>query len=165
MFPGIGYDPIIDYYRLKQQYVWLTPDVYYPIYEEARKYPNVTMDDVCALIQYESGNYCHNRIECMKTVVSYAGAIGLMQIIQKYHYKNGNRKDLEIPSINIRIGTKYYSICLALAKGNKKEALRFYNAGPVSNVANYRGWAGYVNPIIYTSKKSETIYNQHYEVR
>ena len=142
MFPGIGYDPIIDYYRLKQQYVWLTPEIYYPIYEEARKYENVTMDDLCAIIQYESGNYCHNKVECMKTVVSSAGATGVMQIMKIHHA--GPRTDLNDPALNIKYGARFYSWCLKYTKGDKKEALRCYNAGPFSTASNYKGWIGYV---------------------
>ena len=163
MFPGIGYDPIIDYYRLKEHYSWLTPEIYYPIYNETKKYANVSMDDMCALIQLESGDYCRNNTECMKVVRSYAGAIGLCQIIPSFHHK-GNRNDLENPALNIMYGTRYYAWCLQYMKGNKKEALRCYNAGPASNPKTYKGQR-YVRGILKHSKESPKIYNVYYEVK
>lgn len=164
MFPGIAYDPLIDYYRLKQHYIWLVPEVYYCIYNEVNKYPEITMDDVCAIIQLESGNARHNNIERMKIAISSSGAIGLMQIMP-FHHKRGPRTDLYNPALNIMYGTRYYTWCLRYTKGNKKEALRCYNAGPASVATRYGGYKTYATPIINNSKVSAQIYNKHYEVR
>lgn len=164
MFPGIAYDPVIDYYRLKQHYKWLVPEVYYPIYNEANKYyPDITMDDICAIIQAESGSARHNNIERMKVAISSSGAIGLMQIMPFHH--RGPRTDLYNPTLNIMYGVRYYYWCLKYCRGNKREALRCYNAGPASRRERYRGYANYVTPILRNSDISEDIYNEHYEVR
>lgn len=164
MFPGIAYDPLIDYYRLKQHYTWLVPEVYYCIYNEANKYyPHVTMDDLCAIIQAESGSARHNNIERMKVAISSSGAIGLMQIMP-FHHK-GPRTDLYDPKLNIMYGARYYYWCLKYSKGDAREALRCYNAGPASSRRAYRGWGHYVAPIINNSKISVLIYNSYYEVK
>lgn len=162
MFPKPEYDPIIDFYRLQSQYSWLTPEVFYIIYNELKRYDNISIDDICALIQYESGNYCRNNSECMRVVHSYAGAIGYMQIMPFHH--NGPSKDLYNPSVNIMYGIRYYHWCLKYTNNNKKEALRCYNAGPASNRTLYKGWNNYVFPIIQKSNTSKMAYNKYYKI-
>lgn len=160
IYPTLAYDPLLDYYRLKKTYVWLQPYIYYIIYQELLKYPNtiITSDDICAIIQYESGNACHNNVRCMQYVHSSAGAIGFMQIMPFHH--NGPSSDLYIPEKNIYYGIRYYYYCVNLAKGNKKEALRYYNAGPKSNREKYRNWNNYVMPILYIAQRSANCVNE-----
>ena len=162
MFPGIAYDPVIEYHRLHKRYVWLTPPVFLVIHNESSKYNNVIDDDVCAIIQLESGDYCSNNLRCMLKVRSHSGAVGLMQIMPFHH--RGPTNDLEIPTINVKYGTRYYSWCLKHAKGNQKEALRFYNAGPYSRRSTYRNW-WYVAGIIKRSSRSAADPNPYYVIR
>jgi len=163
MNPEVAFDPLIDFYRLKQQYIWLNSQIYYFIYEAIQKYPNITQDDLCSIIQYESGNYCNNNLECMKKVRSYAGAIGIMQIMP-FHCK-GLKQDLYDPKINIMYGARYYNWCLQYAKGNKSQALRYYNAGPFSSASTYKGWKKYVLAIMKSSEQSAVLFNEYAIIR
>jgi soluble lytic murein transglycosylase-like protein len=160
---SFNYSPVIgnslgDYYRLKSFYPWLSPKVYYHIKYETSKYnhPQVNIDKICAIIQYESGGYCKNNLRKMTKVTSHAGAIGLMQIMP-FHHK-GPKKELKRVSLNIYYGVNYYSYCIKLAKGNEREALRFYNAGPHSSRNKYRNWH-YVDSILKANYKSLMAYN------
>jgi soluble lytic murein transglycosylase-like protein len=72
-------------------------------------------------IKYK-GKYIHTR------------AIGLCQIIPELHYQ-GNKYDLFNPKLNIKIGIRIYKNCLRKAKGNRVQALRYYN-GQVKNKNN-----------------------------
>lgn len=156
--PKVAYDPIIDFYRLKKQYSWLTPEIYYSLYQENLRYDNVSIDLGCALIQSESGDYCRNNVYCMKNVVSYAGAHGLMQIMPVHH--KGARSDLFNTQLNIYYGMGYLSKCITLARGDKREALRFYNAGPASSRKKYKNW-WYVNAILKNKLISLLIPNEY----
>ena len=153
LFPTIVYDPLLEYNRLQPYYSWLTTDIVYCIYNELSLYnTDITIDEICAIIQLESGSATHNDINKMKYAVSSAGAIGLMQVMP-FHHK-GNKTDLYNEFINIHYGIKYYVWCVQYTQGNRKEALRCYNAGPFSKT-QYKGYKTYVAKIlshVYTTK-------------
>jgi len=62
-------------------------------------------------------------------------AIGLMQIMPDYWYK-GPVKDLERPTLNIKLGTKIFGQAMKKRKNNLRLALRDYNSGPGSSYFN-----------------------------
>lgn len=136
MFPGIAYDPSeIEFKVLQKRHRWLNRETHLLIYTASKKY-NVPSTLICGLIAEESsGN---------PKAVSVANARGLCQIIGKYHYK-GCAQDLFQEDINIFLGVKIFSEYLRMAKGDKRLALRYYNAGP--HAPSYNNW-GYVNRII-----------------
>jgi len=154
-FPVFTYEAVLEYYRLRDYYSWLAknPEYFPAIYSAHRKY-GVSMDRICAIIQEESGG--------RQYVVSHAGAISLMQVM-KFH-NNGNREGLFDIHTNIDLGTKYYKWCLNYAKGNEREALRFYNAGPFSNRERYNGWP-YVDRILAHTKKTKAMKNEYFIIK
>jgi soluble lytic murein transglycosylase-like protein len=140
------------YDTYKKQYKWLTYSIVVTADYNARL-NDIRLDKVLALIHSES--------EGDRRAVSKAGARGLMQIMP-CHWKG----DLDLLFgiyLNIKLGTSYYKWCLDYAKGNEREALRFYNAGPFSNAKTYGNYKKYVDVILENSlitqnfKKSEVI--------
>ena len=154
LFPNIAYDYIIEYNHFKNYYKWLTPKIYFHILSETKKYQNILTSDIIAMIQMESGNYCNNNFRKMCKVISYAGAVGMMQVMPSTAKKN--IEELQDPLINIKCGIQYYSWCLNYAKGDKREALRFYNAGPFSKKERYKNWK-YVDNIMNSSLQMQKI--------
>ncbi|MCP4632299.1 MAG: transglycosylase SLT domain-containing protein [candidate division Zixibacteria bacterium] len=87
-------------------------------------------------------------------VVSYAGAIGLMQLMPKTAKRTASKADIELtelsmlenPRINIRIGAEYLASLIKRYNGNLMRALAAYNAGPT----NVKKWLakskGYDDP-------------------
>jgi len=133
---------------LKKDFKWINEDIYRIIKRNCKKY-NLDIVLVCSVIQYESGTYCGNDLKKMKTVRSYMGAIGMMQLMPVHLPKNP--KALEDPKINIEKGCWYLSKCIKKARtmGFKKiyaEACRMYNSGLNGKRIKYKGWA-YVNRI------------------
>ena len=56
MFPGIAYDPVIEYHRLHKRYVSLTPPVFLVIHKESCKYDElivVPLEDIVDNFHYE----------------------------------------------------------------------------------------------------------------
>jgi soluble lytic murein transglycosylase-like protein len=142
MNPDIEVKEDRDFLKLAGQYKWLDVNIYNIINEKAKKY-KIDKELVCAVIQYESGDYCRNNLKKMRVVVSRSGAIGPMQIMS-FHTKNP--KLLYNLKFNIEKGTWYLSVCLKKSKGNIREACRMYNAGVNSKRWKYKNWA-YVNRI------------------
>lgn len=66
-----------------------------------------------------------------KGVIVKTRALGLCQIIPEYHWQ-GERQDLFIPEVNVRIGCLVLRNCLRRAKGNWGMALAYYN-GQINN--------------------------------
>jgi len=160
------------YYRLKKTFTWMNPEIYVIIKTEAEKQKNnlpvlykmvkdsnnkyqkviIKFDFVkfiCGIIMAESGEYCHNNYEWMKTVVSHAGATGIMQIM-KVHTPNDpdSRKD---PKINVQKGVMYWVMCVQKSvRENQSDPIRiacaYYNAGAGVKLWRYKNW-GYVNKI------------------
>lgn len=64
--------------------------------------------------------------------VSAHGAIGLMQVIPKYHQKLIRGRDLFNIDVNIEVGVTYLASCLRQHKSVNR-ALRTYNGSPRSN--------------------------------
>lgn len=151
MFPVFSYEPFLDYERLRSFYAKMTPVMFNTVYGQTRKY-GVSLDDFCALINMESN--------WNPTAISVAGARGLCQIMP-FHHK-GNASDLYNIELNVEYGVKYYRWCLTYAKGDKKKALVYYNAGPMCK--NYSNW-GYVSNITYTSSKTKHLMPELYELR
>lgn len=88
-----------------------------------------------------------------KDVVSYAKAIGLMQVMpgtgrelgRRVGLKNVRPASLKDADTNLRIGTYYLRRQLDSRDGNVEETLAGYNAGP-SRIPLWRGWAEYREP-------------------
>lgn len=131
-----------EYIKLKSIFKWLEKDVYYAIKKECEK-NEIDPVLLMSVIQYESGDYCKNEINKMTKVVSYAGAIGICQIMP-FHAKNP--MDLYDYRYNIKKGAWYLSACLEASGGNVREAARRYNQGIHGNPKRYKNWA-YVNRI------------------
>jgi len=135
---------IIEYRSLKETYVWLTPTIYIAI-ARANKFQEINDKNlICALFQAESGDYCENDLDCMLQVRSYAGAIGIGQVMP-YHAENS--KNLERSGYNIDKSAWYLKECLTKSNGNFKEACRMYNAGLRNKRKSYKNWA-YVAKIL-----------------
>lgn len=84
------------------------------------EYPNLTADDVKAVIQQESGGN--------PTIGSNAGAQGLMQLMPETAASLGVR-DVYDPEDNIRGGMKLLSQLLKKYDGDKRKAWAAYNGG------------------------------------
>lgn len=136
------------------EFKWLQYRQYYPnmlishfayIYSEcsAQKVP---IEDVCAIIANES--------QYNDRIISKSGDdAGLMQV-NRVHWV-GSAEDMLKLSTNVRIGISKYRSALVKAKGDKKTAFRFYNAGENSNPQKYKNWR-YVSNIcrdIWMSRK------------
>lgn len=143
-FPIIVVDADTEIKRLSYYYTWMTPKIYYAVHYNSM-INDLNIDDIAAIIQSES--------EGNPLAVSYAGAIGLMQVMPFNH--RGPRQDLFVPEINVYEGCQYYKYCLDLANSNKRLALVYYNAGPACKI--YRNWA-YVNTICRNSERSSSIF-------
>jgi hypothetical protein len=152
--PPITDDGWIDYLRLKSHYPNMSFHAYACLQYQC-KISNVSLDDYAALVKAES-----RWIE-VPLQVSVSGALGLGQIMP-FNYP-GPKEDLRFADVNFRVGVPYYAYCLRLAKGDKKEALRFYNAGPASKKSNYRNW-GYVNAITYHSDAAQKNKERYYKI-
>lgn len=125
-FPGFVDDGYGDFFKLQKQYgKKVTFEIYLAISMGAEQ-ARISKGEVAALMKSES-NFDIYAVSC-------AGARGLCQVMPY------NGTDLFNPFSNVYYGMKYYRYCLDLAKGNRTEALRFYNAGPASVRANYRNW-------------------------
>lgn len=111
--------------HLVQRYEWIDNDIYYfvNLYSEQTSLPE---ELVLAVIQAES--------EGKRTALSYAGAIGYMQVMP-FHYPDNPDKLYET-HCNIMMGIHYLSKCYELANGDIIEALKNYNAGPRSKFYN-----------------------------
>jgi soluble lytic murein transglycosylase len=100
---------------------------------------------VAALIRQES--------EFNHQVVSYANAIGLMQILpgtgrelgRKVGIRGVTAASLKKPDINLRLGTYYLRTQLDARNGSVEDTLAGYNAGP-SRVPVWHGWADFREP-------------------
>jgi soluble lytic murein transglycosylase-like protein len=145
--PALTYDPVVEVSKYKPYYKWLTPRIFIAIYNNSKKF-DLKIDYILGLIKEESHG--------SPSAISHSNARGLMQVIGKYHYKKGNVNDLHNIELNVYLGCKYFKQQLNSTKGDLKEALRYYNAGPKSDRASYKNWNNYVYPIIkhskYTSK-------------
>lgn len=114
-------DDLLRYHRYIDQYNWLDEDTYHIAIEQARHH-QLNPSLVLAVIDAESrGN---------PRAVSKTGALGLMQILPKYHYRGGNPLDLHIPRVNITIGVRYLAWCYRHAKGDIVLTLRNFERGP-----------------------------------
>ena len=88
-----------------------------------------------------------------KDVVSYAKAIGLMQVMPGTGRELGRRvglgnvrpASLKIADTNLKIGTYYLRRQLDAREGSVEETLAGYNAGP-TRIPIWRGWADYREP-------------------
>jgi len=131
-----------EYRFLKKCFPWLNEKVYIVIKEESESH-NIDPKYLMSVIQYESGDYCHNNWDQMQIVVSHAGAIGVCQIMP-FHTRHP--KKLYDWRYNISKGAWYLGQCLKSSDGNTREAARKYNQGLYGKRWKYRNWA-YVNKI------------------
>ncbi len=146
-FPVKVYDAFIEYDRLKKYYPKMRPSTFALIHEYSKLH-NLTEDQVCAVITSESN--------WNPMAISVAYARGLMQIMP-CHYK-GNSNDLFNEELNIALGTEYFRWCLDYAKGDMRNALKFYNAGPY--VKQYTNWK-YVNTIMNNNQNTKKLISQY----
>lgn len=147
LFPIKVYDCFVEYDRLKTYYPKMKPAVFLIIYEYSRQ-NNLLVDQVCAVIQEESN--------WNQYAVSIAYARGYMQIMPCHH--KGTPNDLFDPDLNIYYGCRYLKWCLDYAKGDIKQALKYYNAGPF--VRYYANWI-YVNTIIAHNKTTSKLISNY----
>lgn len=126
----------------KENFPWLTEE----LLEDIRFYCSYWKDvyeldefAVCSLIHEESGNFCGNDLDKMKKVVSWAGAIGIMQVMPIHSPNNPNK--LKNHKFNLKKGIWYFARCMKKGKGNIKEASRMYNAGLNNKRWKYKNWA------------------------
>lgn len=125
-----------DFSYYQSRYNWLNIEIYHTIKYYANNY-KIPEKLVYSVIQKESGDYCKNNLTKMLKVKSYAGAIGICQIMP-FHVNN--YKELYDFKTNIRIGCSYLSKCLNRSNGNIIEACRMYNAGMNSKRWRYKNW-------------------------
>ncbi|MBI5280457.1 MAG: transglycosylase SLT domain-containing protein [Candidatus Solibacter usitatus] len=100
---------------------------------------------IAALIRQES--------EFDPKVVSYAGAIGLMQVMPPTGRELGRRLGLgritaarlKDPDTNLNIGTYYFKRQLDARDGSVEDTLAGYNAGP-TRIPSWHGWADTLEP-------------------
>jgi len=160
------------YLQLKQQFAWMNPEIYGILKKEIkRQEPNLPriykmvkgLDNnykvyinfdfikfMSSLISAESGEFCNNNYEYMKRVHSYAGAIGICQMLAKYHSPK-NPEALYNPNINVQKGVSYFTMCLqkSIREGHRAPlqiACLYYNAGAGAKIWRYKNWS-YVNKI------------------
>jgi soluble lytic murein transglycosylase-like protein len=129
--PFLTWDHLLEANEYMKYYSWMTTEKFTAIYN-AHKCYDVPIDEICAIINSESKG--------IPTAKSYVNARGLMQILPRYHYKNGNPDDLYKIQLNIMKGTEIWKECKQIANGNVKKALVYYNAGPFCNVKKYKNW-------------------------
>lgn len=141
--PKVEPKPKIDseeeYQLAKKKYPWLTKNIWKHVLYNAKK-NNLQYPIVLSLIQSESEGKAWAKgpwvtVNTKKGMIT-TRAIGLMQIIPEFWYKKGRRKDLEIPEVNIRIGTKIFADRVKARKYNMVVALKDYNSGPGSSFYN-----------------------------
>ncbi|MBI5083013.1 MAG: transglycosylase SLT domain-containing protein [Acidobacteria bacterium] len=100
---------------------------------------------IAALIRQES--------EFDPKVVSYAGAIGLMQVMPPTGRELGRRLGLgritaarlKDPDTNLNIGTYYFKRQIDSRNGSVEDTLAGYNAGP-TRIPTWHGWADTLEP-------------------
>jgi len=143
--PAHAGDTFIMLEHLKVKLKWMTFQRYILIRDSCEKH-KVEILSICALGQYES--------EGNSKAISEVGARGLLQVMPSNY--RGNPDDLFQDEICIPRGVELYKAAKIKANGDKKETLRFYNAGPNSNRENYyakKKNREYVNGIIALSKE------------
>jgi len=149
LLPGFVDDGYGDYLKLRKYYgAKFTYTIYLAVQCGFNEF-GIPKEEIAALMKSES--------DFNPRAVSCVGARGLCQVMP--YNGPANTEDLFDPFVNVHYGMKYYKYCLTIAKGNRTEALRFYNAGPASIRANYKNWS-YVNAI-----KSNTVYARNVNVK
>ncbi len=129
------------------------------IYEMTRKYPNLDVDLICATITHETGRTWNPR------AVSWAGALGLMQIMPATGLELARKEGIDWKSAeeilfdpvkNIRLGCRYLSSLveaynvdggLAAYNGGEKRAQRWVSKGRVDGIL-HKETANYVPAIL-----------------
>ena len=150
----------MEYKLLKKHYKYMNKEAYKFIkwWSNDRKIDIIL---TCSLIDYESGDCRKTKFnwEKMKRVHSRSNAIGVMQLLRKYH-GGKNWRDLYDPNINIKRGTMYLKLCIMKSRrqGFKNvyaEALRMYNSGMGADRDDYPDylWNNYVYRIMVKYEK------------
>jgi soluble lytic murein transglycosylase-like protein len=135
----------IEFIVLKAKHKWLNYEIFSIIKDECSKYYTLTPSFVCAVIQNESADACNNDLNKMLNVMSYAGAVGIMQIMPKYHLQTHESwLVLFNAKTNIKKGCAFLNWCMSYSRNNLVETLRCYNSGPYSHYYN----VPYINRII-----------------
>ena len=130
---------------------------------------------IVAIIRTESG-FQSDR-------VSHKGAVGLMQlmpdtaewVIEQAGFQEVSREHLDVPQVNIDIGTWYLRFLLNMFRGDQVLAIAAYNAGPgtVNQWLREQKWDGtldssddipygetrhYVQRVMYYKERYQRIY-------
>ena len=133
---------------------WLQYKNYYPnmqarhfayIWKECTK-QGVPITDICAIVNNES-HYDDQ-------VVSKSMDAGLLQI-NKVHWFGSIEEMLELHT-NVRMGVSIYKSALKKARGDKRTAFRYYNAGENSHERLYDNWK-YVDAILKDIRMSDQV--------
>lgn len=122
-------DRLVEYlsakYRKSQELVQTAVEV---AYEQAAMY-GLPPTLILAIIEQESG--------FRPEVVNNHGAVGLMQVVPRYHREKLETRDgikeLQNPEANIRVGSQILNEYLAMHGGNLAQALKKYSG----NARNY----------------------------
>jgi soluble lytic murein transglycosylase-like protein len=158
-YPTIICDANIAYMKLKDQYKGLRYEYFVSIYQASVKH-KLKMSIICAVIQEES--------HWDPCAVSKSGALGLMQIMPKHHYKEKNREDLFTSGINIDIGARVFKNYYTQTGFDFHKAIRYYNAGPNSSEQKYEKALRnrtYRNNIKKLVSICENVENKYYKVK
>ena len=105
-----------------------------------RKYDKIETHNKLLKLNYEINGIDSRLLEALihiessgrPNVVSNKQAIGLMQVVYKWHYKRCNltsEAQLFEPDININCGTEVLKHYLKVSNNNIREALAMYNGG------------------------------------
>lgn len=137
-----------DYIALHKTFPRLTIPIYEVIMRECSDQNIDVVVDMCAIAQQES-NFTYNAIH-----YNTNGTIdsGLFQINSCLY--PGDYKDLFDLKLNAKIAIAYYKDCLTKAKGDRKKAFRFYNAGQNSKENLYSNWP-YVYAILENIERAK----------
>ena len=135
-FPVISMGLEIDWVQYKRYYPNMAAEHFAIVRHECLQ-QNVPMSDVFAIIANESQyNDCIISKSC--------DYVGLMQI-NRVHW-NGSATDMLNLTKNVKAGVAIYKSALIKAKGDKRSAFRYYNAGEGNTPDRYKNW-NYVNTI------------------
>lgn len=158
------YQDFNEYHHLRSTYPWLSPRLYALIKRESnrnnlRGYVKQPEAFILAIIDAESSGKKKALGRRVYVALSsgrsgYYRAVGYMQVMPFHH--DGDREDLFIPHVNIRIGVRYLAKCFELANGNQTVALKNYNSGPASSVYNWR----YILKIRHRHQYSKSLIKQ-----
>jgi soluble lytic murein transglycosylase-like protein len=139
-------------YNVSQESASVLAGHFYDAAERAEKRYNVEID-MTVLVAMG-----HTESRFRSNAVSWAGAVGIMQVVPRYHLDRyvflERREDLLVPRLNIRAGTFIFAEALAKYDDTRK-AVRAYHGGA----------RGVSNPRPSTVAYERTIYERLQQLR